>query len=156
MNLEKNLGKDSTNNLEELYEDCIPEKVQTKFYKYIIEANKYTTNIATKGETGRFPLAINALILTIKYWLKLNDASNPPHCNKLSFLLLKDTERVSNSFNMHMKSLETLGFVHLWENKTTFFLRRTMTSLKSQLSERYTSYFKSVINEETKTSFKKD
>ena len=56
-----------------------------------------------------------------------------------------------------MKSLlETLGFVHLWENKTTFFLRRTMTSLKSKLSERYTSYFKSVINEETKTSCKKE
>ena len=39
---------------------------------------------------------------------------------------------------------------HLWENKTTFFLRRTMTSLKSKLSERHTSYFKSVIHEETK------
>ena len=90
-------------------------------------------------------------MLTIKHWLKLNDVSNPSHCNKLSFLSLKDTERVPNSFNMHMKPLlEALGFGHLWENKTTFFLRRTMTSLKSKLSERYISYFKSVINEETK------
>ena len=46
--------------------------------------------------------------------------------------------------------LEILGFGHLWENKTTFFLRRTMTSLKSTLFERYRPYFKSVINEETK------
>ena len=151
MNVEKNLGKDSTYKLEELCEDFIPEKIHTKFCKNIIGANKYTTNITTKGETGRFPLAVNALMLTIKYWLKLNDTSNPSYCNKLSFLSLKDTERVSNSFHMCMKSLlETLGFGHLWENKTTFFLRRTMTSLKSKLSERYTSYFKSVINEETK------
>ena len=71
---------------------------------------------------------------------------------------------------MHMKSLhETLGFGHLWENKTTFFLRGTMTSLKSKMSECYMSYFKGVINEETKvkgryirklrgykTSFKKE
>ena len=88
-------------------------------------------------------------MLTIKYWLKLNDVSNPSHCNKLFFLSLKDTERVPN--NMYMKTiLEILGFGHLWENKTTFFLRRTMTSPKSKLSERYMSYFKSVINEETK------
>ena len=46
--------------------------------------------------------------------------------------------------------LETLGFGHLWENKTTFFLGRIMTSLKGKLCECYTSYFKSVINEETK------
>ena len=111
----------------------------------------HTTNIATKGETGRFPLAIIALMLTIKYWFKLKDASNPSHCNNLSILSLKDTERVPNSFNIHMKSLlETLGFGHLWVNKTTFFLRRTISSLKSKLSERYTSYFKSVIKEETK------
>ena len=153
MNLEENLGKYSTYKLEDLYEDFVPENVHTKFWKYIIGANKYTTNITAKGETGRFPLAINALMLTIKYWLQLNDASNPSHCNKLSFLSLKDTERASDSFNMHMKSLlETLVFDHLWENKTTFFLRRTtcMTSLKNKLSERYTSYFKSVITEETK------
>ena len=55
INLEKHLGKDPTYKLEELYEDFIPEKVHTKFCKYIIGANKYTTNIAAKGETGRFP-----------------------------------------------------------------------------------------------------
>ena len=42
------------------------------------------------------------------------------------------------------------GFGHLLENKTIFSLRRTMTSLNRKLSERYTSYFKSAINEETK------
>ena len=60
MNLEKNLGKGSTYKLEELYEDFTPEKVHAKFCKYITGAKKYTTNIAAKGETGRFPLAINA------------------------------------------------------------------------------------------------
>ena len=73
MNVEKHLGKDSTYKLEELYEDFIPEKVHTKFCKYIIWANKYTINISAKGETGRFLLAINAFMLTIQYWLKLND-----------------------------------------------------------------------------------
>ena len=48
INVEKHLGKDSTYKLEELYEDFIPEKVQTKLCKYIIGANKYTTNISAK------------------------------------------------------------------------------------------------------------
>ena len=34
------------------------------------------SNIAAMCETGRFPLAINAPLLTVKYWLKLNDTSN--------------------------------------------------------------------------------
>ena len=63
MNLGKNLGKNSTYKLEKLYEDFIPEKVHTKICKYIIGANKYTRNIAPKGETSQFP----PLLLTVKY-----------------------------------------------------------------------------------------
>ena len=61
--------------LENSYNSFLPEKVHTKFCKFVIGANKYSCNIACKGEKGRFPLAISGILLSLKYWLHINDSN---------------------------------------------------------------------------------
>ena len=41
-----------------IYIYIIPEKVHIKFCKYILGTNKFTSNDATRGELGRYPIAI--------------------------------------------------------------------------------------------------
>ena len=64
-------------NLEESYEDFLPERIHTKFCKFLIGVNKYSSNLACKSEVGRYPLAISASLLSLKYWLHINDDENP-------------------------------------------------------------------------------
>ena len=59
------------------YEDFPPEKIHAKFCKLLIGANKYSSNLACKSEVGRYPLAISATLLSIKYWMHINDDEIP-------------------------------------------------------------------------------
>ena len=58
--------KVNKHDLEESYEDFPLEKNHTKFCKFLIGANKYSSNGACKSEVGRYPLAISATLLLIK------------------------------------------------------------------------------------------
>ena len=68
--------------LEESYEDFPPKKIHTKFCKFLIGANKYSSNLACKSEVGRYPLAISATLLSIKYCMHINDDEIPKAQNK--------------------------------------------------------------------------
>ena len=59
-------------NLEESYEDFSPERIHTKFCKFLLGVNKYSSNLACKSELARYSLAI-ASLLSLKYWLHIND-----------------------------------------------------------------------------------
>ena len=52
-------------------DNIIPEKVHTKFCKYILGTNKFTSNDATRGELGRYPIATEIIVHSVKYWLSL-------------------------------------------------------------------------------------
>ena len=54
LNFVKVALKINKHNLEESYEDFPPEKIHTKFCKFLIGANKYSSNLACKGEVGRY------------------------------------------------------------------------------------------------------
>ena len=58
--------------LEKHYDDFLPEKIHSRFCKFILGVGKYTSNIASKAELGRYPLIIFALLQSVKYWLHLN------------------------------------------------------------------------------------
>ena len=42
--------------LEKHYDDFLPEKIHSRFCKFILGVGKYTSNIASKAELGRYPL----------------------------------------------------------------------------------------------------
>ena len=54
-----------------LLESFLPEKIQTRFCTYILGVGKYGSNIASRAELGRFPVAVSALLNSVKYWLNL-------------------------------------------------------------------------------------
>ena len=71
INFVKLASKENRYCLEESYIDFYPEKIHTKFCKFLIGVNKYSSNLACKSEVGRYPLAISASLLSLKYWLHI-------------------------------------------------------------------------------------
>ena len=59
-------------------EDTLYEKKHAKCFKFILNVNKYSSNTAVRGESGRFPVSIKVLALRIKYWhyIPTNNAPN--------------------------------------------------------------------------------
>jgi hypothetical protein len=47
--------------LDNLYKDWEFEKINIKFYKYILAVNKRTTNLAVLAEHGKFPAYISVV-----------------------------------------------------------------------------------------------
>ena len=54
------------------------EKLHIKFLKYVLGVHRKTTNVAVMGELGRYPIIINVICDTVKYFERLisDDVSN--------------------------------------------------------------------------------
>ena len=96
--------------LEKHYDNFLPEKVHTRFCKVILGVNKYTSNLASKADLGRYPLIIFALLQSVKYWLYLNE--NPfEKCNRYSYLSQIHLDgSAASTFSHHISSLLKIMF----------------------------------------------
>ena len=105
INLKKKLvTKNNIYSLENSYDSFLPEKVHTKLSKFVIGANKYSCNIACKGETGRFPLAISGILLSLKYWLHINDSNISNFDQRFTYQsLLFDNDAEISTYNEQIK-----------------------------------------------------
>ena len=72
------------------------ERQQLKYLKLMLGVKSSTCNLAIYGETGRFPIYINQIYRTIKYWLRLER--------------LKDVKFVKKVF-ISLKENANLGFI---------------------------------------------
>ena len=103
------------------------KKIHSRFCKFILGVGKYTSNIASKAELGRYPLMIFALLQSIKYWLHLN--KNPfDKYRKYSYATQIHIDGSAEStFSHHISCLlKYFGFTHVWDNKTTLSVPRLM------------------------------
>ena len=62
-----------TPSLEAMFDDLHIEKLSVKFRKYLLGVNKKASNLAVRGELGRYPLFIDVVLSLVKYWVRLND-----------------------------------------------------------------------------------
>jgi hypothetical protein len=63
--------------LESKYWNMAPVKIQIKFAKFLIGVNKAAVNAAVLAELGMYPVSIQALKLSISFWLHvLNSGEN--------------------------------------------------------------------------------
>ena len=62
--------KDSLSLFNTMY-DMPCEKLHIRFLKYLLAVNRKTTNAAVMGELGRFPIMIDVLCNTVKYFQSL-------------------------------------------------------------------------------------
>ena len=69
-----------------------------QFCKFLIGANKYSSKLACKNEGGRYPLAISTTLLSIKYWMHINDDEIPKTHNKFTFQSLIIGDEINSSY----------------------------------------------------------
>lgn len=147
LNLDK-LSNSTEFSLESKYKNFIPDKIHTRYCKYVLGVGKYASDIASLAELGRFPVAINALHHYVKYWLTINDISKIDYEKRFVFQSLVDVNDNISTYNANMKSfLCKINFAHVWENKTSFSSKSLAAALQTKLRNRYTDYFKLCIND---------
>ena len=56
-----------TDDFKTTYDDNAYEKVHTKFLKFALGLNKFSSNHAIRAELGRFPICINTNVKLVKY-----------------------------------------------------------------------------------------
>lgn len=146
LNLSKKLSGQEQFSLEKTFENFMPEKIHTRFCKFILGVNKYASNIASKAELGRFPMAVSALLQSVKYWLYL--LHNPfEKARRLSYLtLIHNDGDTFGTFNHSIGCLlKYLGFSHVWNNKGTMSVNKLTHAIKKVMLAKYEKYFTSVI-----------
>lgn len=52
------------------------EAVQSKFLKYVLNVPLSAPNAAVLGESGRYPIGVDATMRAVKYWLKVRNMSD--------------------------------------------------------------------------------
>ena len=149
LNFVKIASKVNNHNLEESYEDFLPERIHTKFCKFLIGINKYSSNLAGKSEVGRYPLAMPASLLSLMYWLHINDHENLKAHDKFIQSLLNEDEIKSNQIKSFLK---VIGFDRVWQNKGSFSNRKLINAVKRKLIETYNLFLKEAIT--GRTAFK--
>ena len=58
-------------------DDNLYETMHSKFLKFVLNVNKRSSNMAVKGELGRFPISIKAISLCVKYWHNIASGQSP-------------------------------------------------------------------------------
>ena len=64
------LKKLNTSNFMNICETAHIEKLNIKLCKYLLGVGRKTTNAAVRGELGRYPLLLNVLVHSFKYWTR--------------------------------------------------------------------------------------
>ena len=90
------------------HENKVIENLQLKYLKLMLGVKSSTCNLATYGETGRFPLYLEQVHRSIKYWVRI--------------IKLDDSKLVKQVFSL-LKTDNELGFTN-WASKIEGFLNR--------------------------------
>ena len=60
-----------SSSIKDKYDTLKFDKFQLRLLKQLLGVNKYSTNLAARGELGSFPVSIYIMIQSIKFWLHL-------------------------------------------------------------------------------------
>lgn len=101
------------------FDQACYEKLDLKFSKSILGVNKKSSNVAVRGELGRFPTIIFILKMVIKNWIRIVNYDN----NSLLFdtylcnlQLLYDKKKCWLSHIYHLIN-DKLGMQQMWVNQ---------------------------------------
>ena len=142
------------------------ERAHVFALKGFLNVSRQTSNSMVYGETGRFPLFVNANVKAVKYWLRVFSMSKDRYTWKSYNMLVNlDTLGKETWATSVRIFLCAHGFGHVWLHQGVGDSKRFITELKGKLvsnfmqnwhvsinsSDRYDVYknFKSVIMTET-------
>ena len=116
-------------------EDTLYEKLHARFLKFVLNVNKFSSNLAVRGELGRFPLSIKALSLSVKYWHNIITLRSPNLL--LSTALSSDLILCSDWLQGIQYILRVNGFNNLWQEPHTIANSRIYIIVKKRLEDQY-------------------
>ncbi|RUM94596.1 MAG: hypothetical protein DSZ28_02380 [Thiothrix sp.] len=134
---------------------CKPiESVQMYMLKWLLNVDSRTPNTMIYGETGRYPLRINAALRSVKYWLRILRMDSERYPHKI-YEMMKDSMRNQSNWASGIKDLLLqYGFEGVWSDQgvhndllfTNLLRERMIAKFKTdwmhdvQNSDRYSFY----------------
>ena len=123
----------NNDNIYNLLKNDIVEACQLKFCRYVLGVNKKAQNIGVYGDTGRFPIAIDATMSFMKYWHRLVN-SNEQHEDILYYVYkenrLQTTKNVWFTHVINMTSFINVN-INLTNVSKSFYINKLKTNLKN-------------------------
>ena len=114
---------------------CI-ERLQLKFYKFLLKLRQTTPSYMVYGETGKYPLDITIKSRLLMFWFNLAYTTTQKLSSLLYKFLLKLYEQniYQNSYIKFVKTtLDQLGLTYIWTNQTTQTITVSGDWLKEKL-----------------------
>ena len=129
--------------------DKLPlEKIQTKFCRYILGVHKKSTNIATRSELGLYPLLLDLLTHSAKYWIQLCN-TGIDRLVKRAYLDSYISMDKSHTWASHMQKLWAhFSLTGVWENQGTRHRHKTISLLVTAILKEYNLQWEDILNSE--------
>lgn len=145
------LYKSNNKTIRDMYANSCIEKLNIHMCKYILGVGKRSSNIATYGELGRYPLYIDMVIALIRYWLRLNKESVTD--NLLKDALQDNYDMMQTNRNcwlncvyMILKEFNLLAFFHNPQSMT----KRHIFDIKKLLQKQFVKCWSAELNKSDK------
>ena len=116
----------------------LPEKIQIKFAKMVLDVNRSAVNSAVLAELGLLPLSIQALKHAVGYWhhiFQINEQS----IVKNAYIDSKCTKKAFAKILSY--SFKKINFTHVFENESTFNIKALMRAVFRVLNERFINFW---------------
>ena len=125
----------------------IIDKLQLKFYKFILKLRQSTPSQMVYGETGKFPISILIKTRLLVYWYKLTCMVNKNKLSSITYNMLYklhlDGRHLNNYVTFVKKTLIEIGLPGVWDNQKiirmdkVWFKNYIKTTLQSQFISRW-------------------
>ncbi|MCG8093283.1 MAG: reverse transcriptase family protein, partial [Candidatus Thiodiazotropha endolucinida] len=127
----------------------IIERVQLKFIKRILHLKKSTPSYMVYGETGLYPLKIDAQARTVSFWSNLLELNS----QKLSSIIytvlhtLYEQGKCKSSWLENVKNLvSSNGYANIWQTQSCMNKLWFCKSFKQKVKDQYLQQWNSLIN----------
>ncbi len=118
------------------------ETCHIRFCRFALGVSKKAPNIGIYGETGRYPLAIESILNTIKYWHRLQNIHESTLVHQ-AFNEMKHSN-LENSWFATVQSLLTRSNI-----KHDMAVKQVIKSIKTELQGQFLSFWKKKLFDDT-------
>ncbi len=143
-----NTGRNCKNNESRIitvFQTLIQEKLNVKMCKYVLGVHSKSSNIASLGELGRYPMFVDNIIQMVKYWFRLHETNNSLLCAALN-TNVEFLKSMPTSFCQTIKFiLNEVGMNFVYENPKQHSVNRTVVNLKQRLNALYETHWRNSV-----------
>ena len=120
-------------------DDCqLVEAVHLTMLKQYLNVSPRTPNTVVYGETGRYPLCINAVIKSVKYWLKILKMEEHRFPRMVYKMMLKNIDEYDNWASKVKQTLVSNNLSNIWSAQEVGNEREFLRLLRERLVEAFT------------------